>query len=1189
MYLKKLEMQGFKSFPDKIRLDFTSGLTVIVGPNGSGKSNITDAVRWVLGEQSAKMLRGAKMEDVIFSGTDARKPLGFAEVSVTFDNSDKRLNIEYDEVTVTRRVYRSGDGEYFINRASVRLRDVHELFMDTGLGRDGYSLIGQGKIDEILSNKSEDRRRVFEEAAGISKYKYRKIEAQRKLDGTTANLERISDITGELESRLAPLLRQSEKAKRFLELSDRLKKLEATVSIENLDSLKRALAELDVSLRGLNISTEECGAALESLEKEIGALYESIGTTEAEIAGVREDITSFEGSIKLHRSEIETCRATIEDNKAEIEKLETEVSESSAEAADRLSETENKTKEVEALKLSVLAYAAQLSALEKKQLENQKLRDAALAELSGANEALSLSSAETAEIRAALSGADALSENYRAQMVGAENTAAESEAKIAELKAAAKKLSEEANAKERLKHDFIIKKEKINSEISELEKKCGSDGQMLSDKLSLLNMKYDRIKMLTELENEYEGYQKGVKSVMQAAGSALKNADIHAPLSRLITVEKEYTAAIEAALGGALQNIVTGTEEDAKAAIAYLKKTRGGRVTFLPLTSVKPRKFDEDLSGFDGFLGLASELCGYDKAYKNIVSSLLGAAAVTDNIDNAVKMAKKCSYRFKIVTLEGEIISPGGSITGGNSGRSNGILTRAGDKQQLIEECEKLSAAADRLKSKNAETQKILDEKNFLLSETEDNIRQTDADIMALAAEDNRINYEITRESGEAEKNRELAKSAKARIDEIETQTADRRKRLCELTAETKKFGEASEELKRKYEIAAENERKSAEEVSAAKTEALNAEKAAAVEGERINSLKIAYSAAMSRASAAKEKCEALRLKNNALSSEIEIKLKKIDALNGEIEQKRARMSEIEERKQARGEEINAKQAAVKQERERFSAIQTEISKLETRKNKGEMEQDAIVNKLWDDYGLTYITAAEFKCEIESVPAAKTEISGIKRQISALGSINVDAIEEYKSVKERYEFLSGQKNDLVEAKSALEKTIADMQDLMKTVFSEQFKIINAHFAETFRLLFGGGKAELKLSDPSDVLESGIDIDVQPPGKRLQNLMLLSGGEKALCAIAIIFAILKTRPAPFCIFDEIEAALDDVNVYRFAEYLKIMNENTQFMVVTHRRGTMEAADKLYGVTMPKKGISEMLELDISELDKKIKLN
>lgn len=1189
MYLKKLEMQGFKSFPDKVRLDFTPGLTAIVGPNGSGKSNITDAVRWVLGEQSAKMLRGAKMEDVIFSGTDARKPLGFAEVSVTFDNSDKRLNIEYDEVTVTRRVYRSGDGEYFINRASVRLRDVHELFMDTGLGRDGYSLIGQGKIDEILSNKSEDRRRVFEEAAGISKYKYRKIEAQRKLDGTTANLERISDIVSELEDRLTPLKRQSEKAKKFLELSERLKTLEATVSVMNIDLLKHSSGELDVSLRGLNQSAKDCADALDTLEKEIGSLYESIGTTEAEIAGVREDITSFEGSINLHLNEIGMNKSTIEENKNEILQLEADIALSEKDAEDKLLEIDSKEKEVEKLENEVNTLKEALLELENSHSKCRENCEAALERLNNANENLAASTAEASEIRAALSGADALRESYKAQLVDAENNASEAEEKLEFLRKSAEEIRVRANTAEGKKRDLLREKDKIKAEILVLEKKYGSDGQMLSDKESLLNMKRDRIRMLTELENEYEGYHKGVKSVMQAVSSELKNADIRAPLSRLITIENDYTTAIEAALGGALQNIVTGSEEDAKAAISYLKNTRGGRVTFLPLTSVRARKFDEKLSGFDGFIGLASELCGFDEEYRGIISSLLGSVAVTDNIANAVRMAKKCSYRFKIVTLDGEIISPGGSITGGNSGKSNGILTRAGDKNRLTEECEKLSEAVNKLKEKNKSTAEELSDKNEQLSDVEARISEADAEILSLAGEDNRLCFEISRETKEKEKNIELAARSSERISDIETQTKDKRNRLSELSEQNRKFGEDCEELKNLYEKAVEAERKASAEVSEAKTEVLSAEKTAAIEKERINSLKITHSAAVSSASAAKEKREALLLKNTTLFADIEIKQKKIEGLNDSIEQRRLRMNEIEQRKAARADEINSKQASVKNERERFASLQTEISKLETRKNKCEMETDAIINKLWDDYGLTYVTAAEFKCEIESLSTAKNEISGLKRQISALGSINVDAIEEYKTVKERYEFLSGQRNDLIEAKTSLEKTIADMQELMKKVFSEQFKIINAHFSETFKQLFGGGRAELKLSDPSDVLESGIDIDVQPPGKRLQNLMLLSGGEKALCAIAIIFAILKTRPAPFCIFDEIEAALDDVNVYRFAEYLKIMNEKSQFMVVTHRRGTMEAADKLYGVTMPKKGISEMLELNVSELDKKIKLN
>ncbi len=1185
MYLKALEMQGFKSFPDKIKLDFTRGLTAIVGPNGSGKSNITDAIRWVLGEQSAKMLRGAKMEDVIFSGTDTRKPLGFAEVSVTFDNADRKLNIEYDEVTVTRRVFRSGEGEYYINKSACRLKDVHELFMDTGLGRDGYSLVGQGKIDEILSNKSEDRRQVFEEAAGISKYKYRRIEAERKLIGTEDNLSRLSDIISELEDRIGPLEVQSEKAKKYLDLRERLKGLDATVSVENLDRLKDALSEINKNIRASEEEYNSCEAEVKLYEDKIGGLYASIGTTEQEIADIRESITSSEGSIKLNINQIEIFEQTISQNNEESLRLGSETDNIKVQLSEMEEETKSKKELLSGLEQNLSQRQGRLGVL----LEEHSAKNSKTEELSqrvkAQQEEISQSLSEMSELKAALSGADALLENYKAQLAEVGTVTENLTVRLNKAEAFSKELKEKADKVQKLSLEKNNQAEKIKQDIAVLEKKRGADALLLKDKQSILDSKRHRIQVLLDLEKDYEGYQKGVKSVMQAKDEGILKCAIHAPLSKIIDVPEKYLSAIENALGNALQNIVTDCEEDAKSAIEYLKKNKLGRVTFLPISAVKPRDFGFDALKCKGYIGLGSELVKCEDKYKDIVSSLLGAVAVTDNIDNAIAMARKFSYKFKIATLDGEILNSGGSVSGGFSGRNTGILSRGADIKKLQSEAQEMNSAIDKMRSKYTETEREIDRLEIMLASVTDEENSLKEEFMKIAAEHNNAEYSINSIKQEIIRAKESGKQTEERISQIEMGTQGKRTRFAELSLKIKDFEKNAMQSEGEFEKAADELEAVSKSISALRLEIAETEKNIAVEREKINSSNSALQSNVKTVEAYKSQIEALDAKNKALKSDIEARHIQIKSLNEAIENYRSKLSEIEKRKESRNDEITACQSKVKKERERLTLIQKALSGLEVKKNKNETDGDVIVNHLWEEYGLTYVTAFQYKIEIESLPKAQREISSVKSQISALGNINIDAIEEYKAVRERYEFMSAQQKDLLEAKESLEKIISDMQELMKRIFAEQFSIINHYFGETFTRLFGGGRAELKLSDPSDILGSGIDIDVQPPGKKLQNLMLLSGGEKALCAIAIIFAILKTRPAPFCIFDEIEAALDDVNIYKFAEFLRVMNDNTQFMVVTHRRGTMEAADKLYGVTMPKKGISTMVELDVSQLENK----
>ena len=1179
MFLKRLELQGFKSFPDKIALDFTQGLTAIVGPNGSGKSNISDAIRWVLGEQSVKHLRGSKMEDVIFAGTQARKPLGFAEVSLTLDNSDKQMDIAFSEVTVTRRVFRSGESEYFINKAACRLKDVHEMFMDTGLGRDGYSIVGQGKIDEILSSKSEDRRHIFEEAAGISKYKYRKQEAERKLISTQDNLTRLFDIISELEGQIGPLKQQSDKAKRFLDLRERLKVLEVNLSVSNIERLRESLEEIGRDATAAGGQLEEVKQLLDAMDAEIARLYEESNAADEGAATLREEISADEGRVSMHANEINIFQNTIGHNIQTQERLGEEIKEIKRTIEENMREITFKEEDIAELKEAAGAKQAEIDSASVAfgQVEQEvHQKEAAAKEL---REELAGATTSVSELRASLSNTAALRGTYTsrleelAQEIQKHREAAASHKKREQaLSDEAAACQDELDGCEKELSELCVKRQELVGRQKKMAAAC-------QEHQSALRVKSDKARMLGELERE--GYQKGVRAVMQE--KSLASLDIHGPLSKLIAVEQAYALAIETALGNALQNIVTGTEEDAKAAIAFLKKNRLGRVTFLPVSSVRGRKFEYRLEGEPGYIGIGADLVQADGQYRNILSSLLGALVVVDGIDNAITLARKYSYRFRIVTLEGDVLNAGGSMSGGYAGKRSGILSRQNEIQQLTQEAEKLQK---RIKEEQVRLSALETELSTLTAaenEARDRQEAQRGALIRLAAEHRHAGELAAAGEQEAVELERSAGQIRIRMSEMQQQSGAKEQELAALEENTAALEHRLQALLADGEEAASRREAAADGLNRMKMELLDTNKNIEIEQERLNTMRAQITYDTTQIDSKQKQITEFDDKNEDLNSDIAFKQQQMEEIREEIDQKKARLEALVGQKKSVQEQVLEKQSLMKDKREQLLLLQQEYGRIENKKEKAELEIDAIINRLWEEYSLTVTTAMEYKTDIGSAAKAQKEINQLKSEIASLGNINIDAIEEYKRVSERYEFLSTQREDLTQAKDSLEKIIREMQGLMKTIFSEQFKVINLYFMETFRELFGGGSATLRLSDPSDVLESGVEIDVQPPGKKLQNLMLLSGGEKALCAIAILFAIIKTRPAPFCIFDEIEAALDDVNVYRFADYLKKINDKTQFIVVTHRHGTMEAADRLYGVTMQQKGVSRLIELNIDELE------
>lgn len=1184
MILKALEMQGFKSFPDKTVLEFNKGITAVVGPNGSGKSNISDAVRWVLGEQSTKTLRGSKMEDVIFSGTDVRKAKGFAEVTLRLDNTDRSLNKDSDEVSVTRRYYRSGDSEYLVNGESARLRDVNELFMDTGLGRDGYSIVGQGKIADMVSPKASERRDMLEEAAGISHFRYRRGDAIKRLAQAEENLVRLRDILSELESRVGPLKAQSEKAQKFIVLAGERKNLEIGIWLNTIDKTGEKMRDQEHKIEIAEASHKEAQDELSKIGEMIDKAADGTRDINIKLEEIRNSASGFEEKLSDIDSQIKVAENSILHNNETIERI------------NRDKAAENETEQN--------IDAAVSAARECIQKAEEQIADATgqMDELSKQEETYRLSSSEFSDRAAALSGEiSALS----VRLADCRVTAETANSSIEEIRSRISTIDESMGTRKDDYDALLKRKADAEAELKEIQdeivsvknaidgytlrfenrgKKADSVKLAIDEKQRELHKGQDRVRLLEDLEKNMEGYFGAVKAVMKESGrGALRG--IYGPVSQLITVKDKYSAAIETALGAAVQNIVVDNETDAKRAMGFLKEHRAGRATFLPITAIKGRVLSEQ--GLDdqyGFVSIASDLVSYDNKYSEIIRWLLGRTAVAEDIDSAIAIAKKYSYRFRIVTLDGQVINAGGSMTGGSRVQNAGILSRGNEIERLKGSLASMQKELDgmlsdyRLLSEDASAAKAELEgaEGDLLRAKEENIRREGELKLAsdkLASVSSGVK-ELLEEKETLEKRIESvssgAEAARSQIDELKETLENKEKELESITGDSKTLQKNREEV--------------ASKAAEIRLRIVSLQKDVEANTDEITRLKNRKTGHLDRLSELDGEIREIEEKNDelrALTERLSADEKALKANHGDAQNQINELISQRDELEKQANDLRLHERAKSEERERLSG---DIARLEERKIAMRNEYDNLTSKLYDEYQLTRREAAALEIEIDDYSLAAKRLAELKSQIRALGSVNVSAIEEYKEVSERYEFLSGQISDVETSRAELNKMIDDLTGKMAEQFREQFNRINSCFGQTFIELFGGGKAELRLEDERDVLGSDIEIKVQPPGKNVQNINLLSGGEKGLSAIALLFAILKVTPAPFCIFDEVEAALDDVNVSRYAQYVRRMTKNTQFILITHRRGTMEEADVLYGVTMQEKGVSKLLELKTAEMAK-----
>ena len=1185
MYLKRLEIQGFKSFADKTVLHFGDDITAIVGPNGSGKSNISDAISWVMGEMSSKALRGSKMEDVIFGGTQKRGQVGFAEATLVLDNSDGALPVETSEVMVTRRYYRSGESEYYINKQTARLRDINEMFMDTGLGKEGYSNIGQGRIDEILAVKSTDRREVFEEAAGISKYRHRKEETERRLASTEDNLMRIGDKISELELQVEPLRVQAEKAKKFLELRGELKGLEVAVWLEKLQSLTATAQKAEADYTSAAFILEQQHSELTRLYQLTDQLTMQLNRQSLELDLKRENITLREGELHQKESEAAVLQAGVENARQNIERIRQEladqqdrsggVSEQIAQQENRISQIavslEELMKQIEAAQQEADKLSASADSAERKVLglrASQALLQTEQARKQAEIESLTVSLEEANQRR------DLVQEDLSAAMERRSDLAEQARTFKKELEQAQETVTSCNNSAA----GYALRQK------SRIEKRDRLQKEVDSLRIELQTAQ-SRSRMLQELQRDYEGFPKAVRLVMQEAGRSLRG--IHGPVSSLIRTDDAYTVAVETALGAGMQNVVVDTEEAGKAAMQYLKRCDGGRATFLPLSVIKGKSVSErDLESCSGFVGVASDLVSCEKAYDEIVRYLLGRIVFVENIDHAIKMARKYQNRFKIVTLDGQIINAGGSMTGGSASRSAGILSRANELSKLQEKEDNLKETLREKESELTEATRSAAQVEFELSAIQGKLRQAEDDVLRAqgdvrqagalveALDDNIRSYEReldglkTRAAGEDGRMKLLqvdVRKAEAEIASLEAQLEELSRGQSVLSQETGQLADRITAL-RMEEAAQEAERTTAQE-NVRRLQSL----AEAMEGDRGQKQELIKT----------YEAEIVMLQEKIAVAEAEKQ-----TIGTTLAQARQELqTSVETRTQTEAKRVKTDKD-VQDKNKEILDMEREAARLEQKKSAAAMEEQQILDKLWDSYELTPSTADDAKAEIESVASANKRISELKRKISGLGTPNLGAIEEFDRVNERYEYLTGQRDDVLHAKKELENIVATITEEMTEIFVREFTKINEHFTQTFVEMFGGGKGELVLENPEEPLSCGIEIKVQPPGKQVKTITLLSGGEKAFVAIALYFAILKVRPTPFCLLDEIDAALDDRNVERFASYLRNLCEKTQFIVITHRRGTMEASDVLYGVTMQEQGVSKILHLDLNQMQQEL---
>ena len=1181
MYLKSLEVQGFKSFPDKTVIRFGDDITAIVGPNGSGKSNISDAIVWVMGEQSTRTLRGAKMEDVIFGGTQKRGAVGFAEATLTLDNSDRALLYDADEVMVTRRYYRSGDSEYYINRQSARLKDIHELFMDTGLGREGYSNIGQGRIDEILSLKSGDRREIFEEAAGISKYRHRKEETERKLAATEDNLMRIGDKVSELEIQLDPLKTQSEKAKKYLAMKDELQGVEVAVWLQTLDKLSESARKAQEDFASADFVLKQ---AHEDLDKHY-ARAEELGNVlrekDAQVENVRVKVSMQEAAGQQLSGQLAVLQGNVANDQDNLKRLEAECKAEDDRSGGLTAQMEQARRRLEEIDASLAAkrkgigeYQQTLSAMTANAQGLQKRYLELRGKETELTSQIAAGEAECRSVEASIQDNDQRLEQLNGDLTAAADREKGARGDLDRVRRELKNAQDAVTVNQNQISGYGLRLQNRTKRRDELTKEQ-------RDVTAQLDGIRAKVQVFQAMERDFESYQKSVRLVMQQ-GNRLSG--IHGPVSRLIRTEDKYTSAIEIALGGAMQQIVVDTEQDGKAAISFLKRTGGGRATFLPLSVIRGKSLTEKgLEQCWGFVGIASGLVSCQDQYRGIVENLLGRIVIVEDMDAAIAMARTYQNRFKIVTLDGQVVNPGGSMTGGSMNKDAGILSRANELEKLTARQKTLQDKLAALEKDLQEAQRGVDEVEYQRSTAAEQLRAAQDSVLTLQGQE-----------------KQYAILLQAILDARENAGVERANLEKRRSADRERLAAQKAKLQL-YTLDLSQTRSELFKLEGSQTD--TAEKSAHIT-EGLTDLKTQEAALLAEAETARNHLEDLKALRTSMEGDRDRKIQlsrdiqeEIRVLEAQILDLKARMEQndrevkrdkqdLEEQLRRRADTEAEKTLCERQTQEKNKDIlnmERACALLEQKKQAAQMEEKQIIDKLWDNYGLTPGTAVEKKGEIESVAAGNRRIGELKRSIAALGTPNLGAIEEYARVNERYTYLASQRDDVLTAKRELESVIRNITQEMTGIFVTEFGKINEYFGKTFEEMFGGGKGELLLEDPAEPLTCGIEIRVQPPGKQVKTITLLSGGEKAFVAIALYFAILKVRPTPFCMLDEIDAALDDRNVERFASYLHNLSKKTQFIVITHRRGTMEAADVLYGVTMQEQGVSKLLRLDLNQME------
>ena len=1182
MYLKRLELQGFKSFADKTILELMPGITTVIGPNGSGKSNISDAIRWVLGEQSMKSLRGTKSMDIIFAGTQNRKSLGFAEASLVFDNSDGALRIEYTEVTVTRKIYRSGETGYFINKVPCRLKDVLELFMDTGIGKDGYSIIGQGKIDEILSNKSEDRRHIFEEAAGIVKYRTRKQESEKKLEHTKLNLLRINDILTEIEGNLEPLQIQADKAKKYLNLREELKSIEIGLFVYNIEKYKQ---ELEKVVQDIDVMQTQCNDEEGRLER-IKILKEELKSSIDEITETIENMSNigFESQKQIEQlnSDINVAKTRIANNNENNDRYLKEIDEQNAKIQELKEEIEQKEAKKDNLKQNKEKFEKELN---EKQEELDKLTEKLSSkelEIEGYKHTVEENTDKKYELQSEINAQNINYQNFEKRQVQIKQ---EMQSTISELDST--RLNKEDIAKQF--NEIENKKNKAQNSLNEVAKQREEANQKIKSFESNINIlssemriKESRLKFLIETEKEKEGYIKSVKSLLKDCENIKElGKGMNGVLANIIEVPDELQTAIEMCLGASLQNIVTETETDAKRLVEHLRKNNLGRASFLPISSVKGRKLDKIKGNESGVVGIASDLVKYNKKYEQIILNLLGRTVIVDNMDTAIRVAKQNDYTFRIVTTEGDLINPSGAITGGSVAKKTvNILGRSKEIEKLEKEVNELKVKIKKLEDEKQEYEESIEGVLELSANLEKELQEID---ITYATEKQKV-ISINENIEKLEKRLNRLKEEQANLEKQKEKAVSTK---GDLQVEINKIIEQNEELSKIINGFAELNKDDQKYIDDLNFDITNLkisvssfdESEASIQEiqERINQeLENAHTSIENK----NAQIEQIKKDNEELEKSIQDTLQKIEEVKESVNSSSSKIEELKKERAQKSEKLSKQEDEITVKFKVIEDLKGQLVKLDVKKTKIDEDINGVINKMWEEYELTPNNAEQYQ-KPENVALTQKRVNNLRTEIRELGSVNINAIEEYKNLKDRYDFMSEQRLDLENTMSKLRKVISDMTQIMKEQFKEKFKVINKNFGEVFAELFGGGKAELTLEDEENILECGIEITVQPPGKKLQNMMLLSGGEKAFTAIALLFAILKINPAPFCVLDEIEAALDDVNVFRYADYLKKFTEHTQFLVITHRKGTMEAADSVYGVTMEESGISKLLSMKLKQ--------